>query len=280
MEKTTVSRVDGPAVELDLVARWTLYFFGSCLAGLGVGFLVARLSTFELGLGVGLLIPGLVSLSFTIAFFREYRDLSFNPRRAVGTVVAVEDRAVDADGHVTTPVAVVEYEGPDGSKRRAATRGATSFHVDDTVVVVPRLGAPDGVAIGTPREMQGGAIASMLFGTFPFSAGIFFLVSGFAREISPKEARKRARRQGRSYATLAANLLMLAGILATPYFSEPVEHAIMLGFGVVSLGLWVHVVQGIRLGADVRWTLGVGVVAINFTAWVVALWLLTAPGAW
>ena len=266
-------------MELDLVARWTLYFFGSCLVGGVVGFVVARLATFELGLGIGLLIPGLVSLSFTVAFFREYRDLSFNPRRTTGRVVAVEERAVDADGNVTTPVAVVEYRGPDGLVRRADTRGATSFRVDDTVVVVPRLGAPAGVAIGTAHEMQGGAIASMLFGTFPFSAGCFFLASGLVREISPKERRKRARRQERSYPTIAANVLMLAGILATPFFSDPVEHAILLGFGVVSVGLWVHVVQGLRLGADLRWTLGVGVVAVNFTAWVVALWLLTDPAA-
>jgi hypothetical protein len=54
---------------------------------------------------------------------------------------------------------------------------------------------------------------------------------------NPKERRKLARRHGRSYPTLAANLLILAGILATPFFSDPVEHAIMLGFGVVSLGL-------------------------------------------
>lgn len=264
-------------MELDLVARWTLYFFGSCLVGVAVGFVVARLSTFELGLGVGLLIPGLVSLAFTVGFFREYRDLSFNPLRTTGRVIAVEDRAVDADGHVTTPVAVVEYQSSDGATRRADTRGATSFHVDDEVVVVPRLAAPMGVVIGTPREMQGGAIASMLFGTFPFSAGFFFLASALVRDISPKKRAKRARRQERSYATVAANLLMVAGILATPFFSDPVEHAIMLGFGVVSVGLWVHVVQGIRHGADARWTLGVGVVAINFTAWVVALWLLTDP---
>ena len=68
---------------------------------------------------------------------------------------------------------------------------------------------------------------------------------------------------------------MFCGILATPLFAEPVEHAIMLAFAVVALGLWLHVVQGVRMHADVRWTLGIGVVAINFSAWVVALWFLT-----
>jgi hypothetical protein len=127
--------------------------------------------------------------------------------------------------------------------------------------------------------MQGGAIASMLFGTFPFSAGVFFLVSALAGERSARDEHLGIERQERSYVTVAANLLMACGVLATPFFSEPVEHAIMLGFGVVSVGLWAHVVQGFRAGRDVRWTLGVGVVAIDFSAWVVALWFLTDPRA-
>lgn len=261
------------------MARWTLYFFGACFLGGIVGFLVAKLSTFELGMGIGLVIPGLVSLSFTVAFFQEYRDLSFNPRRTTGTVVAIEDRAANAAGDVTTPFAIVEYETRDGVKRRVASRGGSSFKIDDVVVVVPRPGAPDGVAMGTPRAMQGGAIASMLFGTFPFSAGIFFLASAFVREIPLKDEHRRAWAQGRSFLTMAANLLMVCGILATPLFSDPVAHAVMLGFGVVSLGLWLHVIQGIRVRRDVRWTLNMGVIAINFTAWVAALWFLTDPNA-
>lgn len=266
-------------MELDLIARWTIYFFGSCFVGMIVGFLVAKLSTFELGMGIGLLIPGMVSLSFTWAFLGEYRDLSFNPARAAGIVVAVEDRAFNAAGDVTTPVAIVEYETVDGWKRRAPTRGGSSLAVDDAVVVVPRFGSPEGVVIGVPREMQGGAIASMLFGTFPFSAGIFFLASALVREVPFEDEHRRAQAQGRSHLTTVANLLMFCGILATPFFSEPVEHAIMLGFGLVSVGLWLHVVQGIRVRRDVRFTLNVGVIAINFTAWVVALWFLSDPTA-
>jgi predicted heme/steroid binding protein len=85
-----------PPVELDLVTRWTLYFFGSLAVGGVVGFLVAKLATFELGMGVGLLMPGLVSLSFTYAFVDTYRELSDDPARVVGTVVAVEDRPANA----------------------------------------------------------------------------------------------------------------------------------------------------------------------------------------
>lgn len=121
----------------------------------------------------------------------------------------------------------------------------------------------------------------------PFSAGIFFLVSAFAREPTAAEERRSLERQERSYVTTAANLLMVGGILATPFFSEPIErdnargvtHAIMLGFGVVSIGLWAHVVHGFRTRRDVRWSLGIGVVAIDFSSWVVALWFLSDPNA-
>lgn len=272
---------------MDLVTRWMLSFLGALALGGAVGFVVAKLSSFELGMGVGLLIPGLVSLSFTLAFVQGYRELSYDPRRFVGTVVDVEDHAVNASGSVTAPVAIVEYETRDGVKRRLDGPRSSSLQVDDKVVLVPRLGVPGGFRIGQPHDMQGGAIASMLFGTFPFSAGVFFLVSALTGALSPRDEQRRIARQGRSYLNTAANLLMLGGILAMPLFSEPgeresargVAHAIMLGFGVVSLGLWLHVVQGVRVGRDLRFTLGVGVVAINFSAWVVALWFLSDPGA-
>lgn len=266
-------------MELDLVTRWTLWFFGSLFAAGALGFLVAKLSTFELGMGVGLLLPGLVSLSFTWAFVAGYRTLAYDPARMAGVVVAVEDRPANASGSITSPVAIVEYATKDGVKMRVDGPRSSSLQVDDEVVVVPRPGAPRLPRIGRPRDMRGGAIASMLFGTFPFSAGVFFLVSALARERSFDDEARSAAAQERSYVTTAANLLMACGILATPFFADPVEHAIMLGFGVVSIGLWAHVVQGVRARRDPRWTLGIGVVAVNFSAWVVALWFLTEPGA-
>lgn len=266
-------------MELDLVTRWTLWFFGSLALGGAVGFVVAKLSSFELGLGVGLLIPGLVSLSFALGFVQAYRELAYDPRRLVGTVVAVEDRAVNESGSITAPVAIVEYTSADGARRRLDGPRSSSLQAGDEVAMVPRIGTPSGFRIGRTREMQGGAIASMLFGTFPFSAGLFFLVSALAGELTPRQEQRRIDRQGRSYLNWAANGLIFCGILAAPLFSDPVEHAIMLAFGVVSLGLWLHVVNAARVGRDVRFTLGIGVIAINFSAWVVALWFLTDPNA-
>ncbi len=266
-------------MELDLVTRWTLWFFASLVIGGGVGFLVAKLTTFELGLGVGLLIPGLVSLSFSLAFVQAYRALASDPRRLDGTVVAVEDRAANASGSITSPVAIVEYATRDGVRRRLDGPRSSSLQAGDAVVLVPRLGAPGGFRIGRPQDMQGGAIGSMLFGTFPLSAGIFFLASALAGELTPRQERRRIERQGRSYLNWAANVLIFCGIVAAPLFSGPVEHAIMLAFAVVALGLWLHVVNAVRVGRDVRFTLGVGVLAVNFSAWVVALWFLTDPNA-
>ena len=260
-------------MEIDLVTRWMLYFFASLVVGGLVGFLVARLATFELGLGVGLLIPGCVSLCFTAAFVAAYRELASDPARLPGTVVAVEDRAVNASGSVTAPVAVVEYAARDGVRRRIDGPRSSAWRAGDDVVVVPHPGAPAGVRIGRPRDVRGGAIASMLFGTFPFSAGLFFLVTALARDPVPRA------RAARSYLTIAANLAMFCGVVAIPFFSGPVEHAIMLGFGVAALGLWAHVLDGVRARRSVAWTVGVGVVAVNFSAWVVALWLLTDPTA-
>jgi hypothetical protein len=266
-------------VEFDLVRGWTLDFFGSLAVGGGVGFLVARLATFELGMGAGLLVPGIVSLSCTLAFVSAYRELAYDPARAVGTVVAVEDRPANASGSITSPVAIVEYAGADGVTRRVDGPRSSSLRVDDEVVVVPHPGAPNGVRIGRPRDLFGGTIASMLFGTFPFSAGIFFLVSALARAPAPGDGRRGIAKQERSHLTIAANLLMFCGVVAIAFFSDPVAHAIMLGFGVVSLGLWLHVAQGLRVGRDLRWTVGLGVLAVNFSAWVAALWLLTDPNA-
>ena len=65
-------------MELDLVTRWMLWFFGSLALGGALGFVQA------------------------------YRELSYDPRRLVGTVVAVEERAANASGSITAPVAIVE----------------------------------------------------------------------------------------------------------------------------------------------------------------------------
>lgn len=261
-------------MELDLVARWTLWFFGACFAGMVLGFAVGKLSRFELGLGVGLLVAGVTSLSFTPRFLLEHRELTTSPWRTDGVVVAVEDRAVDAEGDVTTPVAVVEFF-VDGVAWRIDSQGGTSLAAGDAATVVHPGGDPRRARVGLPDEMLGGVIASALFGIFPFSAGLFFLITSLLPERAP-DARSRARgaRQERSYANWLANLTMFAGITSPLVTRGYVIDQIAIAFGVTSLGMWLHVANGIRMRADPRWTLGIGVVALNFSVWVLVLALL------
>jgi hypothetical protein len=266
-------------MELDLVAGWTLWFFGACFAGTAIGFLVAKLSHFEIGLGAGLLVIGATSLWFVPRFALEYRELTTSPWRTAGTVVAIEDRPANAAGDVTTPVAVVEFV-VDGRSWRTDSRGGTSLDVGDATTVVYAGGDPRHARTGSPEEMLGGILASVLFGTFPFSAALFFLITAALPENAPDAKRRaRAERQERSYATWLANLLMLGGITSVLVTRGPVMERILIAFGVSTLGMWLHVAQGVRLRADPRWTLGVGVVALNFSVWVLALWVIGRPGS-
>ena len=265
-------------MEYELATAWTLSFFGACAAGGVVGFALAKLLGFEFGLGVGLLIPGVVSLGFTTAFVTEYRDFRDNPSRADGVVVAVEDRPTNASGDITTPVAVVEFTAKDGVQYRAESKAAAGLHVSDEVTVVYPASDPRRGKVGQPQTLFGGAIASMLFGTFPASAGIFFLVSWLVgrRERAPTK-REAERASKPTHLTPIANLLMVGGVLGGGLWPGPVLEQLLCVFGVVSLGLWVHCVDGFVMRRDLRWSLGIGVLAVNFSAWVVALWLLREP---
>jgi hypothetical protein len=269
-------------VDYDLVTQWTLWFFGACFGGIALGFLVGKLAGFEAGLGVGLLLAGCVSLSFVPRFWIEHDDLSHHPLRRIGTVVAVEDRAVNAAGDVTTPVAIVEYETSSGEKRRAPSKAASGLDVGEVVTVVPQ---PVGDAkIGQASQMQGGAIAALLFGTFPFSAGLYFLASalvGRREEKLDRKAQQRAaeRQQRRSRITPIANLVMFAGfagpiLWATTQSDPPVLRTVLQAFALGAAGIWIHVADGFRMRRDLRWTLGMAVVALNFSVWAAALWSL------
>ncbi len=264
----------------ELATAWTLSFFGACAVGGVVGFLLAKGLGFEFGLGVGLLIPGVVSLGFTAAFVTEYRDFRDNPSRASGIVVAIEDRAANESGDITTPIAVVEFSTKDGTRHRAESKGGSGLHVDDEVTVVYPPSDPSRAKIGQPQTLFGGAIASMLFGTFPTSAAIFFLIGWLVDRRQRTPTRREAERASKPrHLTPIANLLIVAGILGGGLWPGPVIEQLICVFGVVSLGLWVHCFDGFWMQRDVRWSLGLFVLAINFSAWVLALWLLREPAS-
>ncbi len=261
--------------DYDLAARFVLWLFGSFFAGGLVGFAIGRLTRFEVGLGVGLLLPGVVSLSFAAAFATAYLEFRDAPDRTVGRVVAVEMRPVNAAGDVTTPVAIVEYESKTGETQRIESGAASGLQVGETAVV---LREPTGPRVGRPEELFGGAIAALLFGTFPLSAAIFFFVSVAADARDERSKTPPRAASPPTPVTTVATLVMLAGLFVPGFLELDVLHAVLTGFGVVAVGLWMHVAEGIARGRDVRWWLGIGVVAANFSVWSAALWWL-APVA-
>ena len=267
---------------LDLASTWTLSFFGACAAGGLLGFLLAKLIDFEFGLGVGLLIPGIVSLYFTFQFATEYLAFRDDPSRATGRVVAVENRPANASGDITTPIAIVEFAASDGATYRAESRGGSGLHAGDEVVVVYRSWSPAHAVVGVPDELFGGAVASGLFGTFPASAGLFFLLGWISDQWPRKRTHAEVERaRGASRLLTVANLLMLGGLFGAGLWTGTVAEQIGIAFGVASIGLWIYVVDGVWRRRDPKWTLGAGVLAVNFSAWVVALWLLSgAESQW
>lgn len=266
----------------DLATAWILAFFGTCATAVAVGFAVARVTSFETGLGVGLLLPGLVSLAFTSRFATAYRDVTRNPHRVRGVVVAVEDRPANAAGSVTTAVPVVGFT-VDGVDYRIVGRFSSSRRVGDTTTVVYDPDDPHRAWFGNPKTLRGGTVASMLFGTFPTSGGLFFVLDELLRRRRerPHEAGRPRwmTRLGKPLVTAGA-VLAFGGILWMAVTHAAVETLLLQGFAIESFGLWTLCVAGILVGAEARWWLGAGAVAVNFTVWVAALWLIhfAAPG--
>jgi hypothetical protein len=262
----------------DLAASFVLWLFGSFLAGGLVGLAIGKLTRFEVGLGAGLLVPAVASLSFTAAFATAYLHFRDAPDRTDGRVVAVEMRPIAAGSGITSPVAILEYESKTGETQRVESRAASGLEVGETAVV---LREPTGPHVGRPKELFGGALASLLFGTFPLSAAVFFFVSA-AADASERRSPAPPRASAPPTAvTTVASVVMLAGLFVPGFLDLDVLHAVLVGFGVVAIGLWMHVAEGIARGRDVRWCVGIGVVAANFSVWSAALWWLApATGGW
>lgn len=267
---------------LDLASTWMLAFFGACAAGGVVGFLLSKGIDFEFGLGAGLLIPGIVSLYFTFQFVGESLAFRDDPSRTTGKVVAIEDRAANASGSVTTPVAIVEFAARDGATQRVESKGGSGLRVDEEVSVVYEPGHPERARVAQPSELFGGAIASALFGTFPTSAGLFFLLGWMSDQWPRKQTRKQVERaEDLSRGIVAGNLLIFGGLVGAGFWNGSVAEQIEIAFGVASLGLWIYVADGVWRRRAAKWTLAMGVLAVNFSAWTVALWLLTrAESQW
>jgi hypothetical protein len=255
---------------MDLVSSWVLAFFGTCALGGLVGWLVGRFSTFELGLGVGMALPAVVSLSYALTFLAEYRDFTQSPHRVPGTVVAVEDRPVNESGSITTPVAVVEYQ-VDGERRQVRSKGGSGLDVGEAVTVIDDPYRPP-AKVARPDELRGGGVAAMLFGTFPASASIFFLFSWANDRFRLDRWQRPPPSRGVALTLMTiASLVMVTGI---PQSQDEMVQDFMAVFGIASIGIWMHALIWLVTRRELRGPLNLAVIALNFDAWVVALWIL------
>lgn len=259
----------------DLVSLFVLSLFGAFAAGGGLGWLIGRWASFETALGVGLLLPGLVMSGFFVTFVLEHHTFTRDPARVEGRVLRIEDREL---GEGTSPVAVVEFETADGARHEVDSGAGTSLRPGDAVVILPNERAPDQSRVGAPDELQGGAIAALLFSTFPLSASVFFLLGPYlARRhrptpLSPKKAAVAA------WLMRAAHLAFVLSFLAAGLWEGNTEDRLRLLFAVSSMGLWLYVAEGLWTKRNPQWILNVGVIAVNFTVWVVVLGILIDAG--
>ena len=272
---------------MDIITLAMLAFFGSLLVGGLVGSVVGKFTGFELGLGIGLLIPGFVALSFCVRCLLDYREFtSPQANRAIGKVIAIEDKAVNASGSVTQPVPIVRFNIGD-SVVHFRGPGASGLKVGENVDVLYDPIDPRRTRVANPSQLRGVAIALMLFGTFPLSLGLWFIHSyaaqqrerrmqkSSARKIESEAASPTLAQRMRRELLVGFNLLLFAGVLYVGFGPGELERNFAVGFGLVTAALFGHGVRGaFDPNVNASWCFGMIVLAVNFGAWAAAMWLL------
>lgn len=294
---------------MDLLSAGQLWFFGAIAAGGLLGWLVGHFTRFEVGLGIGMLIPGVVAFWFVAQFLIAYHDFTAaGPMGVHGTVVAVEDRPSNASGSITHPVPRVRFRAPDGAVHVIDGPASGGYKAGDTVSVIHDPADPERSRVGQPSQLRGGAIAFGLFGTFLAPFGLLMLGGAIAASLSePKVPRKpgmsdrayqkavaAAREQAKARAEAARrkamtpfrerllkqsliglNLALFAAILWPAFSSGEIERQLMVTFALVALAILGHGVRAAFVpGAGLGGALGMAVLALNFAMWSVALHLL------
>lgn len=272
---------------MDSVSSAFLWFFGALFGGALLGALIGRFTSFAVGMAVGLLIPGILGVTYAVQFFVAHKAFSAPaPNKVMGEVIAIEDRPINESGSITQPTPVIRYLTREKTVHTVHGPGAASYKVGEHVTVLYDPDNPERVRIADVKELKGAAIAFMLFGTFPLSAGLFFLYSAVAEVLEKRipqhppripasltisPFRRRLLRE----LNWGFNLAMLGGILWIGYAPTEIERAFMMGFAIVACGTLGHAIKGLwdpAVGA--QWSLGMFVIAANFGAFAVALWLL------
>jgi len=281
---------------MDVTTLAVLSMFGAIAAGGLVGALVGWMTRFEVGLGAGLLVPGVVCLWFALQCLNEYQTfLHAGPNGAWGEVIAIEERAVNAAGDIVQPVPVIRFTAPDQSVHTLRGPGSSSMKIGEAVNVIYDPVDPVRSRVGQLSELRGGAIGMMLFGTFPLTLGLWFLYA-YARKAHPPAPRAGSRssrekskagpvQPGRAYGARHARankralaLLFLALVAAMLWIgvgSGDLGPRFAEGFGAIAIVFFAYAVWGVASrSADSVWAAGMITLGVNFGVWAYALHLI------
>lgn len=284
---------------MDTTSAGMLWMFGSALAGGLIGLAIGQFTRFEAGLTVGLLIFGGVTLAFAWKCFDEYRAFATaGPDGLWGEVVKIVDKPSNDSGSITSPAPIVKVDGPDGKVYFIEGPTASGAKVGEHINVIFDRAQPERSRVGRISDLRGGAIAFMLFGTFPVSFALLMIAGMIdkARSARAAAAAMPRRKGGRGIATAKVQAAepradrgrrlgnMSTKILIAALFCSIVwigiEGAPLLdrfaqGFAGITAVLTVYAPWGAfvaRLGF--MWSFGLLMLALNFGVWAFALHLL------
>jgi hypothetical protein len=282
---------------LDIISVATLSMFGAAAVGGVVGFLVGRFTQFEIGLMVGLAIFGGVTLYFAGRCFLDYREFANAGSNAVwGEVVEIVDKPSNESGSITSPAPIIRFTAADGVTHTIEGPTAGSAKVGEHVTVLVDAERPERSRIGQVHELRGGAIAFMLFGTFPISFNVVLLAGLIdarrAAHAPPKRGTSRRSASGSAASTAKSTgarkgtavpafsrwtmLFMAAMVASISWIALPGENLLLRfsqGFGGITAALVAYALVGARIG--LTWVVGLLMLALNFGVWSFALHLLS-----
>lgn len=284
---------------MDTTSVGLLSMFGSAFAGGLIGLAIGKLTRFEVGLSVGLLIFGAVTLGFAWKCYDEYRSfVTAGPNALWGEVVEIIDKPSNASGSITSPAPIVRFEAPDGTVHRVEGPTASGVKVGEHVNVILDAAHPERSRIGKISDLRGGAIALMLFGTFPVSFALLQIASvvdsmrskrlaaaasrrngGRGSRADKRAAASRRGEQRSRYGDWSVKVLFAALFCSIVWIGmdgAPLLDRFVQGFAGVAASLTGYALWGAfaaQLG--LTWTVGFIMLALNFGVWAFALHLLS-----
>lgn len=283
---------------MDIVSVAMLSIFGAAAVGGIAGVVVGRCTQFEIGLMVGLAIFGGVTLYHAGRCFLDYREFTQAGTNAVwGEVIEIIAKPSNESGSITSPAPIVRFTTADGVVLTVEGATAGSAKVGQHVTVLVDRTNPANSRVGQIDQLRGGAIAFMLFGTFPMSFAVVLLAGlvdarRVARANGPPTHRKSRRTNARAVSAAAeaiaartlapkpeftrSTMLFVAAMTASIlWIALPGADLVLRfsqGFGAIAASIVTYAIAGGGFGTS--WVVGLSMLALNFGVWSFALYLL------